>query len=55
VYNNLHFEGGDLLFVDGHAKWRTYRSLRSGEFGLTPDEAYMPTTAQSNKCYGAAF
>jgi prepilin-type N-terminal cleavage/methylation domain-containing protein/prepilin-type processing-associated H-X9-DG protein len=59
VYNNLHFGGGNLLFADGHAKWRTYRSLRSGEFGLVntngTDDAYAPTTTQSGKCYKAAF
>ena len=40
TYNNVHFDGGSFLFYDGHAKWRKLISLRSGEFGLTPDEAY---------------
>src|SRR5690606_12369437 len=22
IYNNRHFDGGNLLFVDGHVKWR---------------------------------
>jgi prepilin-type N-terminal cleavage/methylation domain-containing protein/prepilin-type processing-associated H-X9-DG protein len=54
-YSNIHFEGGNLLFVDGHAKWRRYVSLRSGEFGLAPDEQYQPTAAQSGKLWRSAF
>jgi hypothetical protein len=29
--------------------------IRSGDFGLVPDEAYEPTLAKSNKKYHAAF
>jgi hypothetical protein len=42
-YTNLHMEGGNLVFVDGYAKYRKYRSLRSGEFGLVPDQLWSPT------------
>jgi prepilin-type N-terminal cleavage/methylation domain-containing protein/prepilin-type processing-associated H-X9-DG protein len=42
-YSSLHMEGGNLVFVDGHAKYRKYRSLRSGEFGLDPDQLWSPT------------
>ena len=41
--SNRHFGGGNLLFCDGHVKWRKFRSLRSGEFGLTPDQAWTAT------------
>lgn len=34
AYNNEHFGGGNLLFLDGHVKWRTNASLRAKEFGL---------------------
>lgn len=44
-YSNNHFGGGNLLFSDGHAKWRSYTTLRSGDFGLTPDEHYTTTNA----------
>lgn len=54
-YNNLHFESGNLLFMDGHVKWRREESLRTGEFGIAPDEAYQASTAQSNQCYGFTF
>ena len=53
IASNMHFDGGNLLFCDGHVKWRKYTSLRSGEFGLVPDEA--PTAANSTTNYTAAF
>jgi len=34
-YSNCHFGGGNLLFVDGHAEWRPYPSMRASDFGLT--------------------
>src|SRR5438874_10482293 len=33
-YNNVHSEGGNLVFVDGHARYRPFRQLRSSDFGL---------------------
>jgi prepilin-type N-terminal cleavage/methylation domain-containing protein/prepilin-type processing-associated H-X9-DG protein len=55
-YSSTHFEGGNILFLDGHAKWRPFVSLRSGEFGLIPDEPYKPTSTQSlSTCYSASF
>lgn len=38
-----HFDGGNLLFCDGHAKWQGYMSITGGEFGLTPDDPWTPT------------
>ncbi len=52
---NVHEEGGNLVFVDGHAEYRKYRRLRSGDFGLLPDELYQPTAAQSGKTWKPAF
>jgi prepilin-type N-terminal cleavage/methylation domain-containing protein len=53
--SNVHEEGGDLVFVDGHAEYKKYRKLRSGDFGLTPDELYQPTRAQTDKSWLPAF
>lgn len=53
--SNAHEEGGNLVFVDGHAEYRKYRKLRSGDFGLTPDELYQPTRAQTGKDYLPTF
>jgi prepilin-type N-terminal cleavage/methylation domain-containing protein/prepilin-type processing-associated H-X9-DG protein len=36
-YSNLHFAGGNLLFCDGHVKWRKQEQICAAEFGLTPD------------------
>jgi prepilin-type N-terminal cleavage/methylation domain-containing protein/prepilin-type processing-associated H-X9-DG protein len=41
-YSNNHQGGGNLIFADGHAKYRTLFSIRSGDFGLTPDRAQNP-------------
>ncbi len=33
-YNILHFEGGNLLFADGHVKWRKQSSVCTHDYGL---------------------
>lgn len=53
--SNVHGEGGNLIFVDGHAEFRKYRTLRSGDFGLLPDELYQPTRAQTSKDWNPEF
>lgn len=59
--SDKHFDGGNILFCDGHAKWRTFASLTSGEFGLTPDEPYLASNTgqwingSSSTKYGAQF
>lgn len=35
--------GGNYLFIDGHVEYRKLGSLRSGNFGLTPDQSYTKT------------
>jgi prepilin-type processing-associated H-X9-DG protein len=52
---NVHDEGGNLIFVDGHAEYKKYRKLRSSDFGLTPDELYQPTRAQTDRSWFPAF
>ena len=52
---NVHEEGGNLVFVDGHAEYRKYRRLRTSDFGLKPDELYQPTRGQTDKVYQPEF
>lgn len=33
-YSNMHMEGGNLLFSDGHVKWRKLSSICASDFGL---------------------
>ncbi len=58
VYNNLHFEGGNLLYCDGHAKWSRTDRIRSSSFGLLPDQPYTKTNGTNpdgGGTYTAAF
>jgi prepilin-type N-terminal cleavage/methylation domain-containing protein/prepilin-type processing-associated H-X9-DG protein len=51
-YCNVHMGGGNLVFVDGHVKYRAYKQLRSSDFGLTPDDG---VEAKPDKLYTALF
>jgi len=51
-YCNVHMGGGNLVFVDGHTKYRSYKQLRSADFGLTPDDGIE---AKFDKPYTAVF
>jgi prepilin-type processing-associated H-X9-DG protein len=51
-YDNVHMGGGNLVFVDGHAKYRSYKQLRSRDFGLDPDDG---VEAKFDKPYTALF
>jgi prepilin-type N-terminal cleavage/methylation domain-containing protein/prepilin-type processing-associated H-X9-DG protein len=53
-YTNIHMEGGNVLFCDGHAKHRKGKSMRSSDYGLTPDEG-VTVTGLNNKTYQPAF
>jgi prepilin-type N-terminal cleavage/methylation domain-containing protein/prepilin-type processing-associated H-X9-DG protein len=53
-YSNQHVGGGNLVFADGHAKWRRYIAIRSGDFGLLPDETDNGKADESKK-YSSAF
>ena len=52
---NVHNEGGNLVFVDGHCEYRKYRRLRSSDFGLDPDQLYQPTRLQTDLHWKATF
>jgi prepilin-type N-terminal cleavage/methylation domain-containing protein/prepilin-type processing-associated H-X9-DG protein len=62
-YNSRHFGGGNLVYVDGHAKYIQVNRMRSGMFGLLPDEPYNANDAGQGICnpgcasdaYTAAF
>ena len=51
-YNNVHNNGANLVFVDGHARYRAFKAIRSRDFGLLPD---VGIDADANKVYTAAF
>jgi prepilin-type N-terminal cleavage/methylation domain-containing protein/prepilin-type processing-associated H-X9-DG protein len=51
-YSNLHSGGGNLVFADGHARYKSVNSIRSSDFGLVPDDGHE---AKWNKPYSAAF
>ncbi len=54
-YNNLHEQGGNLVFCDGHAEYRQNRKTTSLDFGLTDaagqESPYQPTEAHSRASY----
>jgi prepilin-type N-terminal cleavage/methylation domain-containing protein/prepilin-type processing-associated H-X9-DG protein len=57
-YNNNHNGGGNLTYCDGHTKWKKFEQIRSGDFGLVPDELYTPTNdllATGGGAYTGAF
>jgi prepilin-type N-terminal cleavage/methylation domain-containing protein/prepilin-type processing-associated H-X9-DG protein len=61
-FSNNHFDGSNLLFCDGHVKWRRYTTMRSGEFGLSPDAPWSTSNGggvgkviDTGDCYNAAF
>ena len=49
-YTDNHQEGGNLVYADGHGRFRRHDSLRSGDSGLVPadrdltrrDDRYTP-------------
>jgi len=51
-YTFIHMEGGTVLFNDGHAKHRKGKSMRAGDFGLTPND---DVTVTHTKPYKALF
>ena len=51
-YTTVHMEGGNVLFCDGHAKHRKAKSMRSSDYGLTPND---DITVDFNKNYTRAF
>jgi prepilin-type N-terminal cleavage/methylation domain-containing protein/prepilin-type processing-associated H-X9-DG protein len=54
-YNNLHDQGGNLIWCDGHAEYRRNTQTSSLDFGLVDaqgqDSPYKPTEAHSRATY----
>ena len=34
AHSGTHFDGGNLLYCDGHVKWRKFSTIAAKEFGL---------------------
>jgi prepilin-type N-terminal cleavage/methylation domain-containing protein len=60
-YGTAHFSnsGGNLLFDDGHVKYRQNAALKAADFGLGPADGsgagQDATSAPDGKCYNWAF
>jgi prepilin-type processing-associated H-X9-DG protein len=39
-HSKIHSDGCNLIFADGHAKWRNVSSITTGEFGMAPNEPW---------------
>ena len=54
-YNNIHEDGGNLIFSDGHAEYKKNRATSSLDFGLVDasgrDSLWQPTVAHSRATY----
>ena len=48
TYNSLHFEGGNLLFADGHVKWKKQSQICPSDFGLVTGNGSTACGAISN-------
>jgi prepilin-type N-terminal cleavage/methylation domain-containing protein len=53
-YSNSHMDGGVLVHVDGHVKWKKGTSIRSGDFGLIPAD-HTWANPWNGPTYTAAF
>jgi len=59
-FSNVHSEGGNLVYVDGHADYKKYRRLESLDFGLVlpgskRSDPYRPTEDHSRTLYISIF
>jgi prepilin-type N-terminal cleavage/methylation domain-containing protein/prepilin-type processing-associated H-X9-DG protein len=51
-----HFDGGNLLYVDGHVRYKLKLALRSGDFGLVPDDGDVARAERDfSEFYSTAF
>ena len=49
TYDNIHFEGGNLLFTDGHVKWKSQQSICVKDFGLLGSECGVQSATLSKQ------
>ena len=57
-YASLHNQGGNHLFVDGHAEYRKAKMLRAGNFGLidgSTGKAEDDHKSVDTRCYKSVF
>jgi prepilin-type N-terminal cleavage/methylation domain-containing protein/prepilin-type processing-associated H-X9-DG protein len=54
-YTAHHFDGGNVLFCDGHAKHIQVKFMRSKLFGLLPDKPIEPTANAYDQNWTPAF
>ena len=47
TYSLTHFSGGNLLFADGHVKWRKQTAICASEFGLTNLQSGTPACGEA--------
>ena len=47
-FSNIHFGGGNMMFCDGHAKWRNYQTLTSADYGLVNASGQVETYSTTN-------
>jgi prepilin-type processing-associated H-X9-DG protein len=48
LFSNVHFDGGNIAYCDGHVKWQKYTSLTSGDFGLYNASGNVETYKTTN-------
>jgi prepilin-type processing-associated H-X9-DG protein len=49
-------EGGNFIYLDGHARHRKFAALRSGEFALSPpDDLPEPKGSDHNGVCGKSY
>lgn len=53
LYSSTHFQGGNLIFCDGHVEFRQRMKLLSGDFGLAP--ANHNQSIKANLPYTSSF
>jgi prepilin-type N-terminal cleavage/methylation domain-containing protein/prepilin-type processing-associated H-X9-DG protein len=54
-YCNNHNGGGTVVYIDGHARFRFWKTLRSGEFGLVPGDVLPQQDPGQSRSYALAF
>jgi prepilin-type processing-associated H-X9-DG protein len=53
-FSNAHEEGGNLVFVDGHADYKKYRKITSWDFGLVDPRTKLPSAWQPSEAHSRA-
>jgi prepilin-type N-terminal cleavage/methylation domain-containing protein/prepilin-type processing-associated H-X9-DG protein len=53
-FSNAHEQGGNLVFVDGHADYKKYRRITSWDFGLLDSITRKPSPWQPSEAHSRA-